>query len=86
MALATPGQLARVFDFDLWRPVSAGLDEELDAGRFGLWLEVLMESGAIVAAQKLAGMDVELVVAALARHVFVFDRAAVAPTHRRTAR
>jgi hypothetical protein len=79
VALATPGQLARVFDVDLWHPVSAGLDEELDAGRFGLWLEVLMESGAIVAAQKLAGMDVELVVAALAGQVLVFDRAAVAP-------
>ena len=31
-----------------------GLDEQFDADRFGLWLEVMMESGAAVAAQKLA--------------------------------
>jgi hypothetical protein len=80
VALATPDQLARVFDLDLWRPARAGLDEELDADRFGIWLEILMESGAIVAAQKLAGIDVELVVAALAQHVRVFDRAAVSPS------
>src|SRR5438445_7572239 len=80
VALATPAQLARVFDFDLWRAVRAGLDAELDADRFGIWLEILMESGAIVAAQKLAGTDLELVGAALAQHVFVFDRAAVSPS------
>jgi len=80
VALATPGQLARVFDFDLWRPVRAGLDEELDADRFGVWVEVLMASGATVAAQKLAGIDAGLVVAALAQHVLVFDRAAVSPS------
>jgi hypothetical protein len=80
VALATPGQLARVFDFDLWRPVRAGLDEKLDADRFGIWLDVLMEAGAIVAAQKLAGMDTELVVASLAQHVSVFDRAAASPS------
>ena len=43
VALATPGQLARVFDLDLWQPARAGLDDELDANRFGIWLEVLME-------------------------------------------
>jgi hypothetical protein len=80
VALATPGQLSRVFDLDLWRPARAGLDEELDADRFGIWLEILMESGASVAAQKLAGMDIELVVTALAQHVLVFDQAAVAPS------
>src|SRR5262245_58234198 len=34
MTLATPGQLARVFDLDLWRPVAPGLDEQFDARRF----------------------------------------------------
>jgi len=79
VALATHGQLARVLDVDLWRPVRPGRDEELDSDRFGIWLEILMESGAAVAAQKVAGMDVQLVIAALATHVLVFDRAAVSP-------
>lgn len=76
IALTTPEQLARVLDLDLWRS-EPGLDEQFDARRFGLWLEVLMESGAAVAAQKLAEIDVDLVSAGLAPHVRVFDRAAV---------
>jgi hypothetical protein len=79
VALATPDQLARVFDLDLWRTGRPGLDEQFDADRFGVWLEVLMESGAAVAAQKLSEMDVDLVIAALAQHALVFDRAAVSP-------
>jgi len=77
VALATSEQLARVFDFDLWRAVQPGLDEQFDAERFGVWLEVLLESGAAVAAQKLAGIDVELVITGLAQHALVYDRAAV---------
>jgi hypothetical protein len=79
VGLATPEQLARVFDADLWRPARAGFDERLDPDRFGVWLEVLMESGPAVAAEKLAGIDSELVIAGLAAHIFVFDRAAVSP-------
>src|SRR5204862_7537215 len=67
VALATPDQLQAVFDLDLWRPPRPGLDEQLDPDRFGQWLEVLMESGAAVAAQKLAGVDLDLVIAALAQ-------------------
>lgn len=76
LALATPGQLAAVFDLDLWRPAHAGLDEQFDADRFGLWLEVMMESGATAAAQKLAEVEVDLATAGFARHVRVFDPAA----------
>ena len=46
VALATPEQLAQVFDLDLWRAPTPGFDEELDPDRFGVWLEVLMHSGA----------------------------------------
>ena len=77
IALTTPEQLARVFDLDLWRPAQAGVDEQFDADRFGVWLDVLMESGAGVAARKLADMDVDLLVAGLAQHVRVFDVAAL---------
>jgi hypothetical protein len=76
VALATPAQLARIFDLDLWRAQS-GRDDQFDAARFGVWLEVLMELGATVAARKLADMGVELVTAGVAQHARVFDRATV---------
>jgi len=76
VALATPDQLARVLDLDLWRTGRPGV-EALDADRFGVWLEVLLDSGATIAAQKLQEMDVDLVITALAQHMLVFDRAAV---------
>src|SRR5262247_2080267 len=79
VALATPEQLARIFDLDLWRAAKAGRDEQFDADRFGVWLEVLVESGAAAAAQKLAGMDVDLVIAGLAQHALVYDIAAITP-------
>jgi hypothetical protein len=77
VALATPDQLAGVFDLDLWRTGQPGRDEQFDADRFGVWLEVLVESGASVAAQIVAQMDVDLVIAGLAPHARVFDRAAL---------
>jgi hypothetical protein len=76
LALATPGQLAGLADLDLWRAGVPGRDEEFDAARFGVWIEVLAESGASIAAQKVASLDVELVVAGLSHHLRVFDRAA----------
>jgi Family of unknown function (DUF6178) len=79
VALATPEQLASIFDLDLWRAAQPGLDEQFDADRFGVWLEVLVETGAAAAAQKLAGMDVDLVIAGLAQHALVYDIAAVTP-------
>ena len=79
VALATPEQLARIFDLDLWRAARAGRDEQFDADRFGVWLEVLVETGAAAAAQKLAGMDVDLVIAGLAQHTLVYDLGAVTP-------
>jgi hypothetical protein len=79
VALATPGQLARMLDIDIWRLGRTGGDEEFDADRFGLWIAVLMQSGPAVAAEKLVGLDLELVVEGLARHAAVFDHAAVSP-------
>jgi uncharacterized protein DUF6178 len=79
LALATPEQLARVFDLDLWRAARPGLDEQFNADRFGVWLEVLMEYGATVAAQKLSEIDPDLVIAGLAQHAQIYDCAAVAP-------
>src|SRR6185503_14705709 len=46
VALATPEQLAHIFDLDLWRAAQPSLDEQFDADRFGVWIEVLLEAGA----------------------------------------
>src|SRR5215831_11624008 len=64
LALATTEQLTRLFDDDLWASSRPGIEEELDADRFGLWLEVLAEPGPEVAAQKLAGLEFDFVTAA----------------------
>src|SRR5215831_19621074 len=76
LVLATPEQLTRIFDLDLWRSAEPGMDEQFDADRFGVWLEVLAESGASVAARKLAALDSAIVIAALAKDMRVFDAAA----------
>lgn len=77
VAMATPAQLTGVFDLDLWRTEQPGLDEQFDADRFGVWIEVLLESGADLAARTLAEVNVDLAVAALAQHMRVFDPAAL---------
>ena len=79
VALATPAQIERVLDADLWRAPAPGRDEAFDASRFGAWLDVLMQAGEDVAAKKLAGLDLQLVVAGFSQHVLVFDLAAVMP-------
>jgi hypothetical protein len=56
------------------------MEEQLDADRFGIWLEVLAESGAAFAARQLAGIDTALIVAALAQHLAVFDPAVFSPS------
>ena len=77
VALATPGQLARILDIDIWRVRTPGTDEQFDADRFGLWIALLMEAGTNVAAEKILGLDIELVIAGLVQHAAAFDRAAV---------
>jgi hypothetical protein len=77
VALATPAQLASLFDLDLWRSRRPGLEEHFDPDRFGVWLEVLLESGSAFAATKMAEMDVNLVIGALGQYLRVFDPAAL---------
>jgi Family of unknown function (DUF6178) len=74
----TPAQLSHVFDLDLWRPPRPGLDEQFDAARFGVWIEVLVEAGAELAADKLAQMPIEQLIAGFAGHARVFDVSAIA--------
>jgi hypothetical protein len=74
VALATPQQLTQIFDDDLWRSDAPGQEEQLDADRFGVWLEVLADAGESVAAQKLVAMDFDFVAAAISRQILVLDR------------
>jgi hypothetical protein len=78
VAMATPAQLTRLFDLDIWRVRDRSAGEEFDADRFGVWIAVLMQSGAAVAAEKLLGLDIDLVVAGLTRHAAVVEHAAIA--------
>ena len=48
VALATPAQLSGVLDLDLWRSEKAGADEHFTPERFGVWLEVLAETGLVL--------------------------------------
>ncbi len=77
VALATPAQLSRVLDVDVWQGRTPGGDDQFDVDRFGVWLEVLMQSGAAVAANTLIDLDLALVVTGFSRHVVVSDLAAV---------
>ena len=78
VALTTPRQLERLLDMDLWRAPVPGADETLDAARFGEWLEVLLDLDPDVAVDRLAAMDLDLVVGGLANHIAVYDGGAVA--------
>ena len=78
VAHATPAQLSSVFDLDLWRPERAGLDDHFDAERFGVWIEVLVEAGEDLAAEKLSQIPIEHLIAGFAHHARVFDIAAIA--------
>jgi hypothetical protein len=77
VALATPAQLQRLLDIDLWHPPASGGDDVLDADRFAEWLEMLAEMDPHVAAGRLAAMDTEVVVGGLAQQLRVFDGASV---------
>jgi hypothetical protein len=77
VALTTPAQLASLFDLDLWKSERPGLEEQFDPERFGVWLDVLIESGGAFAAAKIAEADVNFVIGALGQHIRVFDPAAL---------
>jgi hypothetical protein len=74
IAFATTEQLTQIFDDDLWSSNTAGAEDQFDADRFGLWLEVLAEVGDSVAAQKLVAMDFDFVTGAISRQILVLDQ------------
>ena len=66
VALATPAQLTRLLDLDVWRTGGAGRDD------------VLVQCDPAVAAEKLMALDRALVISGLMEHVIVYDQAVVA--------
>ncbi len=78
LALASAEQLREVLDEDLWHSARPGQDEQFDAERFALWLEVLVEAGPALAARKLTELPEELLLLALHRMVLVVDLDALA--------
>jgi hypothetical protein len=80
VAAATPRQMASLLDLDLWQPAAPGRDDRFDAQRFGVWIEMLMGEGEVVAGRVVAAMDPSLAIAGLSRFVRVFDPGIFEPT------
>ena len=73
VALATVPQLERMFDEDLWRSSGPSADERFEPRRFVLWLEVMLEAGEAVLADKLAELPEDLLALAFSELVLVID-------------
>ena len=77
VALATTEQLVHAFDEDLFVSDRAGERESLDVGRFVVWLEVLLEAGDEVAANRVADLEEDFVAHALAGVILVLEEEAL---------
>ena len=77
VALATTEQLVQAFDEDLFVSDRAGERESLDVGRFVVWLEVLLEAGDEVAADRGAELDEDFVAHALGGVILVIEEDAL---------
>ena len=77
VALATTEQLVQAFDEDLFVSNRVGERESLDVGRFVVWLEVLLEAGDEVAADRVAELDEDFVAHALGGVALVLDEDAL---------
>jgi hypothetical protein len=67
IAMASTEQVEQLLDDDLWA------DGALDADRFVVWLEVMLEAGEAFCARRLAALDEELLTLALHKLLLVFD-------------
>jgi hypothetical protein len=77
VALATPQQLAEIWDEELWQSAEPGEDERFDANRFLLWLQVMHEAGERFVAERLADLPQELVTLAFHRQLLVLTEDAL---------
>ncbi|HEY4223229.1 MAG TPA: DUF6178 family protein [Myxococcota bacterium] len=89
-ACVSAAQLADLLDHDLWRGSDDDTDtdesersERFDGARFGLWLEVLLESGAAFAAERVLALhelQEDVVPLGFSRVFHVFDTDSLAAT------
>lgn len=77
VALATTEQLVQAFDEELFVDDRVGERESLDIGRFVVWLEVLLEAGDEVAADRVAELDEDFVAHALGGVLLVIEEDAL---------
>jgi hypothetical protein len=77
VALATTEQLIASFDEDLFVNSRPGERERFDRRRFVVWLEVLLEAGAELAASRVAQLSEDFVIHALSSIVLVLDHDAL---------
>lgn len=73
LSLITSEQLQEVMDQDVWTSTRPGEDHHLDAQRFCLWIEILLEVGTDFAAEKISEMDEELLTSVLSQLVMAMD-------------
>ncbi len=73
VCLATTSQLVTAFDEDLFTAARPGAAEHFSVGRFVTWLEVLLEAGADVAADRFAELSEDFVAHAFSSLAFVLD-------------
>src|SRR5690606_15569700 len=76
----TTEQLVQAFDEDLFVADHAGERESLDVDRFVQWLEVLLEAGDEVAAERFSELDEDFIAHALSTLVLVLDEDALRQT------
>jgi len=73
VACATTAQLEAVFDEDLWHSEAPGAQERFDAGRFGLWLEIMGDMGEEALVRRVSQIDEDLLVLGLHEHILVIN-------------
>ncbi len=77
VALATTDQLVQAFDEDLFVSEKSGERERFDVKRFALWLEVLLEAGEELTADRISELDESFVAHALSGLILVLEEDAL---------
>ncbi|HOU90283.1 MAG TPA: DUF6178 family protein [Polyangiaceae bacterium] len=73
LALLSVEELTELLDDVLWTADAPGADEAFDPRRFVTWLEVMLESGEDLVADRLADLSEDLLALAVARLALVLD-------------
>ncbi len=72
-AMATGGQLTRIFDTILWKGNGPGKAETFDPNEFGIWMEIMQATSPQDAVRYALSMDEELLLLGLTGNLLVVD-------------